>query len=603
MVRAGLFILIICLIWPAMLLAAEFTASVDRNQVAVGERLSLMLELHNVSSDGQPDTSVLYQYFDVTPGGQSSKTSIINGDISSSTRWQYMLVPKQAGTVTIPEIPIQTAEGEARSQSIALTVSEASSLPDSDKTQNISLSAKASKRDPYKNEPITYALTLVTQQNLANVQLSELKMDDAIIETIKEPAIYDRVFNGVPVKIIEASYRITPLKPGSITVPPIIVQGDVVTRDRRSRFGSLFNDESDPFFDRLGAFGFNKLVPFSVASNEITLDVKPPVGSVQPWLPAESITLSEHWDSAQTFQVGEPITRFFTIRGKGVAASQLSNLDKQLKAITGFKVYADQPETKNKVDNETLISLRKENYTLIPQQAGTLTLPEITVTWWNTKEHKVEQAILEARTLQVIPGVQNNQTVVPMTNTPPMPNQSDKQSPSEATVTPQTVTVDADQTILYAIIAGLAIVLSGVMAWVIYLQRKLKKLTQTSENRQRQEDGALKPVFNEKAFAGISSATELQHYLQNYSEQYWQTPKNASLETIFNTVKNNNPDISEEVDKVLKALQDALYANKPFDMESVKQACQAIFKVKNQHKRRIVVQQQAIEKLPDLNPS
>ena len=609
MVRPGVFILIICLIWPTILFAAEFTASVNRNQVAVGERLSLMLELSSGSADGQPEVAALNEHFDVTPGGQSSKTSIINGNFSSSTRWQYILIPRKAGTITIPAISIQTSDGEAKSQSIELAVSKASSLPDADKEQNISISAKASKRDPYKNEPITYTITLVAQKTLANVQLSELKLDDAIIETIKAPAVYDRVFNGVVVKIIEATYRITPLKSGEITIPAIIVQGDVATRDRRNRFDSLLGDESDAFFDRLGAFGLTKLEPFRVASNDITLDVKPPISQVKPWLPAELIQLSESWDSTQTFQVGEPITRSITIHGRGIAASQLPDLEKQLKNIQGSKVYADQPETKNSIENETLTSWRKENYTLIPQQPGELTLPEIAVSWWNVKENKLEEATIEARTVQVIPGEKNNQLTTPAADNtrPTTVDETENQTTPEITAeaTQSTAPTNNDHTILYAVIVGLLVILLGVIAWVIHLQRKMRQLEKTQAadiNHELEKKDSNKPAINTKAFAAISSAAELQQYLQNYGEQHWDAPKNASLETVLGSVKNLNPSVIQEADQVLKALQDGLYADKAIDVERIKQNCMILFAAKDQ-KNNKTKNKHSIEKLPDLNPS
>ncbi len=609
MVRPGVFILIICLIWPTITFAVEFTASVNRNQVAVGERLSLMLELSSASADGQPEVAALNEYFDVTPGGQSSKTSIINGNFLSSTRWQYILIPRKAGTITIPAISIQTSDGEAKSQSIELVVSKASSLPDADIEQNISISAKASKRDPYKNEPITYTITLVAQKTLANVQLSELKLDDAIIETIKAPAVYDRVFNGMAVKIIEATYRITPLKPGEITIPPIIVQGDVATRDRRSRFDSLLSDESDAFFDRLGAFGLTKLEPFRVASNDITLDVKPPVSQVKPWLPAESIQFSENWDSTQTFQVGEPITRSITIHGKGIAASQLPDLEKQLKNIQDFKVYADQPETKNSIESEMLTSWRKENYTLIPQQAGELTLPEITVSWWNVKENKLEDATIEARTAQVMPGEKNNQLTTPIaanTRTTTADKAESQTTPEiTAEATQSATATNNDHTILYAVIVGLLVILLGVIAWVIHLQRKMMQLENTQSadiSHELEKKDSNKPAINTKAFSEISSAAELQQYLQNYGEQHWHTPKNALLEAVLGSVKNLNPSVIQEADQVLKSLQDGLYSDKAIDIESTKQTCMILFAAKDQ-KNNKSKNKHSIEKLPDLNPS
>lgn len=586
-------------------MAAQFSASVDRNQVAVGERLSLMLELSGASAKGSPDVSPLNQHFHVTPGGQSTKTTIVNGNFSSSTHWQYMLIPKEEGKITIPELGIQTSDGDAKSESIELSVMAASSLPDTNQEQSISVSAKASKRDPYKNEPITYKVTFVSQKDLANIQLSELKLDDAIIETVKQPAVYDQIFNGVPVKIIEATYRITPLKSGKITIPAIVVQGDIATKDRRNRIGSLLDEESDSLFDRLNAFGFTKLKPFSIASNKITLDVKPPVSRVKPWLPAELIKLSERWNNAQSFQVGEPITRNITIKGAGIAASQLPDLGIQLKDITGFRVYADKPETKNDIQNEKLTSWRKENYTLIPQQAGTFTLPEITISWWNTLSNKLEHAKIEARTLEILPDKQDSQQIVATTKatTSALENEVTTETPLSAL--PTTKVVRTDSPLLYAIIAGLLIILFVVIFWVIRLQRKITHITNTISTVPVETNHELADTYseiNERTFAAITSATELQHYLQSYGIKYWHVPKNASLETVLTAAKIQNPAIADEADIVLKALQDALYAEKTINIEEIKKTCTIVL-ASNSKKNNKAGSKSAIEKLSDLNPS
>ena len=79
--------LILALFMPSLVWAAEFTASVNRSQVAVGESFTLKLELSGASAKSKPAVSGLKKYFDVTGRGQSSNTVIINGDVSSSTSW------------------------------------------------------------------------------------------------------------------------------------------------------------------------------------------------------------------------------------------------------------------------------------------------------------------------------------------------------------------------------------------------------------------------------------------------------------------------------------------------------------------------------------
>lgn len=456
---------------------------------------------------------------------------------------------------------LKTAGTQHQSES---TVDDAVIRAYLEKKQNIAVFATASKQNPYQNEPITLKVTLITRHNLANVEQDELKLVDATITEIEAPKAYTHVENGIMVKIAEASYHITPLKTGTIIIPAVVIQGNIAVRRGRRHFGVRVNANPDTFFGRPGMFGFTTLGPFHVASEAIALTVKPPASSSKPWLPAKSIKLTEQWDDAQTFQVGEPITRIFTIQGEGIAASQLPDLAAQLNNTTGLKVYADQPEINNETSDSngdiTLISSRKEHYTLIPQQPGTLTLPAVKLFWWNTNTDKQEEITLQARTIQIKPSVQANQTTQPATNSVAQTS-TDNTEILAMYENPQTITANTQHDNLYILIASLFAILVAALAWLLYLVRKIKQLNDSTQN----PENALntKPVFNEQAFAKISTAAQLQQYLQKYGEYHWHTPKNASLETIFNAAKNANPSIVQEADRILKQLQDNLYADKP----------------------------------------
>lgn len=604
-------ILILTLLMPSLVWAAEFTASVNRNQVAVGESFTLKLELSGASAKSKPAVSGLKKYFDVTGRGQSSNTVIINGDVSSSTSWTYTLTPKKEGEMTIPPVSIETSDGEVSSQAITVSVGKASSLPSVNQQQGVAITAKVSKRNPYKSEPITYTATLVSLHDLANVKLSEISVDNAIVDAIGEPAIYDKVQNGIAVKVIEAKYRITPLRDGRITIPSIVIQGGIPVRG--SRFGSLLDDELDPFgmfrdFDRFGAFGVTKLEPFSVASDEIVLEVTPPVAGVKPWLPATSIEISENFDDSQALKVGEPITRSFTIVAEGVASSQLPSLEAQQNKADGFRVYADNPITEDDVKGGMVTSWRQENYTLIPQKAGTLILPEVSIAWWDVNKNNIAYATVPARTLEIAPGAQGSYTPPvtqqPVTSQAPEPVQQQAASAPETTI--QTLPIgQQDNRLLYVVIAGLVVILLFVFLWVISLQRKVARLAETKESAGEtttpKESTRQAPAISNKELAQVTTAKELRHFLQCYGQEHWKTSKNASLETLLSAAKQQCPKAGKEADLILKALQDALYADKEIDMDEVKKHCTTLLAAVATRKK--ATPKKEAETLPDLNPS
>src|SRR5690606_16105695 len=68
-----------------------------------------------------------------------------------------------------------------------------------------------------------------------------------------------------------------------------------------------------------------------------------------------------------------------------------------------FKVYPDQPALHDARSRDGITGTREEKAALIPQQAGTFVLPEISIPWWNTQTNRLEHARLPARTVDVKP--------------------------------------------------------------------------------------------------------------------------------------------------------------------------------------------------------
>src|SRR5262249_49810796 len=121
------------------------------------------------------------------------------------------------------------------------------------------------------------------------------------------------------------------------------------------------------------------------------------------WIPARSLKIEELWDETQTLQVGEPLTRAFNITAEGLKSNQLPSLNEQQISDNHFKIYADKPVLGDEAQDGGIKSYRKEQYTLIPQKSGKLTLPEISVAWWDVIKKEKVFAHIPARTLQILP--------------------------------------------------------------------------------------------------------------------------------------------------------------------------------------------------------
>ncbi len=443
--------------------AGEFTASVSSKQVYLSESFSLNLTLKDTSPKGAPAVSALKKYFLIQSQQHSSNTTIVNGKVSSSITWKLSLTPKIDGAVQIPPITVDTAEGLLSTQPIALNIIKGYAPKSNVDSVGLSVIAKVSNASPYKNEPLIYTVFLTSNTSLYNVQTQKVQLEDAIVELLKEPKLEEKMIGGVWLNVIEFTYLITPLKTGSLTIPPIAIQG-AIPQKRKGQFSSFFNDDVDPF-----AFlqGFERVKPFTMMTEEIQLDVQPAISEVSPWLPAKALTLEEQWPSDQTLRVGEPFSRGFLIEAEGLKASQLPHLGDLQSQSSTFKVYADKPDEQEKVLQGIIHSMRKEQYTLIPQQAGAWVLPEISISWWDSAKKEKRTSTIPERTVQILPALETATSA----------SQEIPSTHATTGVTEPPISSDRFPFLLYGIIGILTFFLIAVLLWGFTLHRKIASLT------------------------------------------------------------------------------------------------------------------------------
>jgi hypothetical protein len=148
---------------------------------------------------------------------------------------------------------------------------------------------------------------------------------------------------------------------------------------------------------------FLRTRPIKIRGPRLSLDVRPqPEGSGSPWLPAESLELTDSWTAdLSDLRVGEPVTRTIAITARGLSAAQLPDLTTEVPG--GVKLYPDKPRTETRPDGDTLVARKEIKHALVPSAEGELTLPEVRLPWWDTLADRERVAVLPARVVQVLP--------------------------------------------------------------------------------------------------------------------------------------------------------------------------------------------------------
>lgn len=451
------------LLLPCILISAEFTATINRNEVGLGEGFVLNLTLKDASAVSQPSIEPLRQAFTIHSQQQSYSTMMINGTVSSSQTWTYALVPQTPGEAQIPSISIDTSQGKLFTQPLTMRISRERHSSGSQTGEDLRVESEVSNLRPYKNEPFFLTVRLLTKKTLSDLHAEKFEVPGAIVEPSGEPVIGERMENGVRVVTVEFKYLITPMQSDKLEIPAISIHGNIPQK-RTGR--SLYDDVFGPFTMMQGLVS---LQPFALATKQLELEILPPVNGLVPWLPAHTLEMQEDWDDRQTVHEGEVFARSFVISAEGVHSTQLPSLEGMLDKGGQFKVYADKPELKDEIVDGTLKSYRLEQYTLVPQKSGELTMPQISVKWWDTKRGEERETVVPTRTLQVIPAV-----ISSVIATQDFVVKDERKSESG-------IVVSEMNPIVYLIIGGLAILLAAVLIMLLLMQRKMKRLMEASK--------------------------------------------------------------------------------------------------------------------------
>lgn len=379
-------LLVICSIFTSQVFAAasdELYVSVDRSQIYQNETVELtvighlelelnfsnLFSLRNMELPA-PDIGTLENDFDIIDQQQKYNVQSINGVNNATITWVYTLSPKQAGELIIPAIKHK----DKSSQPISIKVLEGKPSVDDGSPPMLFMEAEVDKQEIYVQEQLIYTLRLYHADNIVSGDLSNPELDNAIIEQVGDQKKYYRMRYNQRYEVIERKFLIFPQQSGELTIAPQTFKGTVI--DNRLRKRRHMRDSTEA----------------------VSVNVRPPeagfTGTI--WLPAISLNLTEKWDKPlENVSIGDSFTRTISIQALGLLGSALPPLN--LNENDGFKQYPDQPTTESLEHPAGVESSRTESIAMVAVKAGTVTLPEIKIPWWDTVNQVERIAIIPSR--------------------------------------------------------------------------------------------------------------------------------------------------------------------------------------------------------------
>jgi hypothetical protein len=377
---SGLVLAALCLS-GTRLEAASFTASLDRDNLALGETATLSLTFEGGQPKNAPTPDV--PGLQIVSAGNSQNFSYVNGQMSSTVTVTYAVTPKKTGEFVIPAFAVNIGGQQLQSQPLRLVVTQPNAPPAAaiNSGSEIAFMKLTLPKDKiYTGEVLTGRLDIYVRndvQNFGNFQFTAQPTDGFIIGKIVEAGKQQvQIGNRVYTDII-LSAALTAAKSGPVSLGPFTANAVIVVPSP--------NRQRDPFFEQFGIrssfFGGGEQKQLVLASDTVTAQALPLPATGKPAnfngaIGQYSMAVSV---GPTNVAVGDPITVRIQISGRG-ALDVLTLPDQP--AWRDFKAY---PPTQNLKTTDALgrEGIKTFEQIVTPQNTDVHELPAVSFSYFD----------------------------------------------------------------------------------------------------------------------------------------------------------------------------------------------------------------------------
>lgn len=330
--------------------------------------------------------------------GSSSQIQIINGSMSSSIVYQYVLNPKHSGTITFGPAFVVVDGKKYASQPLQLQVhKEQQSAHKTDEKSYFYVEADVTQKSLYVGQQTVYTFRFFNRAQIANAQIEQFPSFQGLVkEEIEKQKKYSINQNGIAWDVTEIKVALFPTSSGLLKIDPAVVSLQAITDSpgrRRSQFDSIFED---------GFFGGRRNVKeFHLRTKPIEIQVKSLPENKPASFSGAVGYLQVHANLSKTdLKVGQSAT--LTLKLEGNANIR----DVQLPAINwpDVKIYDDQPVVDIKTDGKQIVGSKTFKRAIVPIREGKLELPSIEVAYFNPDTNQFVNSKTSPIILNVQPG-------------------------------------------------------------------------------------------------------------------------------------------------------------------------------------------------------
>lgn len=410
----------------SFLLGQKFTATLDKNQVAVNEPFVLTYQLEGMGGSQFRAPSINDEELEVVGGPNlTNKIAIVNGQMARATEISLVIVAKKNGKFTIPSATIVSGGKTIPSNPITVNVTGmARSTPPAVPSQpqvptqtpqntdnevasklkeNIILRAELNKKSVYVGEPVLVNYKLYKRERMApGTRMSMPSFEGFWMEEVntRNQGVLANL-NGKPYECFEMrKLMLFPQKSGQLTIPELDIQTEVYLKTNPFNFQMPSLD--DVLSGRWQGGGVAS-IPYIAKSEPVILEVKPLPEAGKPanfsGLVGQFALATEL--SHKNTKTDEPIHLKVTITGNG----NLKMVDApKLDLPAGWEAYEPEKEEKIMINDEGQEGTITFDYTLVASQVGDFEVPPVKLAFFNLEKERYDELASPSFKVHVIQG-------------------------------------------------------------------------------------------------------------------------------------------------------------------------------------------------------
>lgn len=397
--------------------AQQFNATVDRSTVGQFDRFQIYFtfeggDVNGISNFHPP---ALTGFRILSGPNQSSSMQIINGKVSGSITFSYIVQPSNIGEFTIQSASIDYNGKTFHTQPLKLKVEKGTPQQQKESTggysqeelaKNVFIVAEANKTRALLGEQITVTYKLYTKLNISSPQITKLPSYEGFwaeeVGPLQNINFEIGMYKGERYRVAKIKQvALFPSKTGSLSVTPFELNVPVIVKKKKTG-----NDVFDEFFND-SFFGRSETVEIKTRSNTIKVEVDP-----LPQNPPASFTGSvgdlsfKAEVDKKDVVTNESITLRLTVGGNGNI--KLIKVPDPI-LPSGFEKY--EPKNVENINRGSVISGQKIiDYLIVPRTAGEKEIPPMEFTYFNPSSRRYVTLKSQPFKINVRQGVAGSET-------------------------------------------------------------------------------------------------------------------------------------------------------------------------------------------------